>query len=161
MRDFITWFATRVIQKISRITNGDRQKAPQLDVRGAIESHPKTHDDEVWLMVLEADLARIDWSSTSHAYGPATDLPEYLRGLASANAKTQDWALEKLSWTIYHQGSVWPAAVETVRFLAELLRCPQVKRKQPVLEILRLLAGGAVGHKIMASFSKQCRRKRR
>jgi hypothetical protein len=100
-------------------------------------------EDEISQMVLGPDLDRIDWSSTSHAYGPATDVPKYLRGLASADAKTQDWALGELSWTIYHQGSVYPAAVEAVPFLAKLLRSPQIKRKGPALEILQLLAEGA------------------
>jgi hypothetical protein len=91
---------------------------------------------------LLAGLDQVDWSRTWDAYGKATQAPKHLRALASPDPAVQDKALDELSYTIYHQGSVYPAAAEAMPFLAELLRSARVPRKRPVLELVYLLACG-------------------
>lgn len=90
-----------------------------------------------------AGIDRIDWSATWDAYGPATKVPQRLRALASPDPEKQDAALDDLCYTIYHQGSVYPASAEAVPFLAEMLRSPRLRRKRPVLELVQLLARGS------------------
>lgn len=99
------------------------------------ESNPNTPP-------LLAGLDQLNWSKTWDAYGKAKKVPGHLRALASADPATQDAAFDELSYTIYHQGSVYPAATEAVPFLLEILRSPRVVRKAPVLELMELLAGG-------------------
>jgi Arc/MetJ family transcription regulator len=108
--------------------------------------------DDEHVPVLLAGLDNIDWSTTWDAYGPAIKTPGMLRALASPDAKVQQEALGDLSYTIYHQGSVYPAAVDAVPFLAELLNSPEVRHKRPVVEILILLAAGGSYAENHASF---------
>ena len=65
-------------------------------------------------------LDEIDWSSLGHAFGPAEDTPELLRRVASGDEHDAAEALGELWGTIWHQGSVYPATVPAVPFLAEI-----------------------------------------
>lgn len=64
----------------------------------------------------------IEWSTLSHAYGPATDVPDMLRALQDAD--TAEAALDELSGTVFHQGSVYTATPPTAVFLARLAADP-------------------------------------
>ncbi|MFF7987303.1 hypothetical protein ACFZDK_50935 [Streptomyces sp. NPDC007901] len=55
------------------------------------------------------------WSSFSHAYGSAEDVPDLLRALTGADA---DEALSELYGSVLHQGTVYAASAEAVPFLA-------------------------------------------
>ncbi|MFG2969638.1 hypothetical protein ACGFZS_40835 [Streptomyces sp. NPDC048288] len=55
------------------------------------------------------------WSSLSHAYGSAEDVPDLLRALAGADAEE---ALSELYGSVLHQGTVYAASAEAVPFLA-------------------------------------------
>ncbi|MGV9940488.1 hypothetical protein [Streptomyces sp. NPDC003401] len=60
------------------------------------------------------------WPELDHAYGSAEDLPALLRSLAGDDPDTADGALHELYGSILHQGTVYPATVEAVPFLARL-----------------------------------------
>jgi hypothetical protein len=59
------------------------------------------------LLMLDG-LDDIDWAAPSHAYGPATDVPDLLRALADP----EHWekALSGLYGNIFHQSTLtsWP-----------------------------------------------------
>ncbi|QES50983.1 hypothetical protein DEJ50_27245 [Streptomyces venezuelae] len=60
------------------------------------------------------------WHATSHAYGPAEDLPDLLRALASGEPDTVEAAVSELYGNVIHQGTVYAASVEAVPWLAAL-----------------------------------------
>src|SRR5436190_708226 len=62
-------------------------------------------------------LDQVDWGALDDAYGPATGAPSRIRALASANKRKRDKALEHLSYTIYHQGTIYSSSVAAVPFL--------------------------------------------
>jgi len=53
-------------------------------------------------------IEQIPWHKLSHAYGEATDIPDYLRGLASIDPRKRKRAQSALYANIYHQGSTYP-----------------------------------------------------
>ncbi|WP_031155652.1 hypothetical protein [Streptomyces xanthophaeus] len=58
------------------------------------------------------------WSSLSHAYGSAEDVPDLLRALSGADVAAADEALSELYGSVLHQGTVYAASAEAVPFLA-------------------------------------------
>ncbi|MGW0122072.1 hypothetical protein [Streptomyces sp. NPDC003327] len=58
------------------------------------------------------------WASSSHAYGSAEDVPDLLRALTGTDADAASAALSELYGSVLHQGTVYPASVEAVPFLA-------------------------------------------
>src|SRR5207248_2283185 len=86
---------------------------------------------------------RIDWAGLSHAYGPAADVPDLLRTLASDDADERREALYELYGNIWHQGTVYQATAHAVPFLVELLQSPGVQDKPEILRLLQALAGGS------------------
>ena len=82
-------------------------------------------------------LDEIDWAALEHAYGPAEDVPGLLRALASGNAEAAKAALYELWGTIWHQGSVYPATVPAVPFLARIATAGG--SASPAAEVLHLL----------------------
>lgn len=60
------------------------------------------------------------WSSLSHAYGSAEDIPDLLRALSGADVGAADEALSELYGSVLHQGTVYSASAEAVPFLAEI-----------------------------------------
>ncbi|MEV5937447.1 hypothetical protein [Streptomyces sp. NPDC051994] len=60
------------------------------------------------------------WSTFSHAYGSADDLPDLLRALVGADAAAADEALSQLYGSVLHQGTVYAASAESVPFLARI-----------------------------------------
>ncbi|MGW7454372.1 hypothetical protein [Streptomyces sp. NPDC054787] len=58
------------------------------------------------------------WTSLSHAYGCAQDIPDLLRALTGADVAAADEALSELYGSVLHQGTVYAASAETVPFLA-------------------------------------------
>ncbi len=66
------------------------------------------------------NLDGIDWAGLRHAYGSAEDTPGLLRQAASADEGAADSAVSELYGSIFHQGSVYPATVAAVPFLARI-----------------------------------------
>jgi hypothetical protein len=103
-------------------------------------------------------LDQVPWASLRHAYGPATDTPIQIRNLTSGNSQTRADAHERLSTTIYHQGSVYPAATAAIPFLVELLAAEGVPEKPALLDLLaRVAAGGGwhESHRHLKLFEKE------
>ncbi|MFJ6378529.1 hypothetical protein ACIQI7_00780 [Kitasatospora sp. NPDC092039] len=74
-------------------------------------------------MDLTTALAGLDahpWADLSHAYGPAEDLPDLLRALAEGDDGTAEEAVSELYGSILHQGTVYPASVDAVPYLARI-----------------------------------------
>jgi len=91
--------------------------------------------------VLEG-LEAINWHELEHAYGTAHDVPELLRNLASADAKSRQDALSELYSNIYHQGTVFEATVYAVPFLLELSQAEAVQDRDKILIYLAHIARG-------------------
>lgn len=87
-------------------------------------------------------LDTIDWSSMTHAHGPATDVPELLRALLSEDADVRLQACAELHETICHQGTVYSASAAAVPFLFELLTHPDVHDPGCVVSLLGNIATG-------------------
>src|SRR5688500_6475339 len=83
-----------------------------------------------------------DWASLTHAYGPATDVPDLLRALLSPDPEEREEAVYELFGNIWHQGTVYPASAAAVPFSYELLVAPGA---QPKSEIAHLIASIATG----------------
>lgn len=84
-----------------------------------------------------AGLDSIDWSKTKHAFGPATDVPNLIRSLASPEEDVRRGAWSALYANLYNQGIVYPATVAAAPFFILLLQDENVQGKD---EILRYLA---------------------
>ncbi|MEV4481863.1 hypothetical protein [Micromonospora coxensis] len=65
-------------------------------------------------------LDEIAWSELAHAYGSAHDTPGLLRQAGSKDSEVASQAISDLHGSIFHQGTVYPATVTAVPFLAEL-----------------------------------------
>lgn len=87
-------------------------------------------------------LDKIDWSTLTHAYGNAIDIPELLYGLTSDNAYIRSQMGESLSNKIKHQGSTYSASIETMPFLLQLLLHPDVDSQIPSNLLASISAGG-------------------
>jgi hypothetical protein len=64
------------------------------------------------------ELDLLDWPSLHHAYGGGRDVPAWIRLLYSDDTTAVDGALGELFNRVLHQGSVYPATVEAVPFVA-------------------------------------------
>ena len=84
----------------------------------------------------------IDWSSLTHAHGPATDVPELLRSLLSKDADVRLQACAELHEKIWHQGTVYSASAAVVPFLYDLLTHPDVPDQGCVVSLLCCIATG-------------------
>jgi tetratricopeptide (TPR) repeat protein len=85
--------------------------------------------------VLEG-LAAIDWSATSHAYGPATDVPDMIRELDSLDAAVRDQAFYRAFGNIFHQGTRYPATPIALPFVIELAAQPEPKALVQLLDLI-------------------------
>jgi hypothetical protein len=86
---------------------------------------------------------RVNWGRLTHAYGPADDVPGWLRALTARDAEARTNAIRSLHATICHQGSRYRASAPAVPFLFELLESPRTQGKEHLVE---LLVGLAIGY---------------
>jgi tetratricopeptide (TPR) repeat protein len=83
-------------------------------------------------------LEAVDWHSVQHAYGPADDVPYFLRLLLTDDEPVRASAWDHLYNSLLHQGSVYEASAYAVPFLLRLL----VAGGPPgAVEVLGFLAG--------------------
>lgn len=87
-------------------------------------------------------LDSVNWAGLIHAYGPAADVPELLRKLASRDARAREAAYKALRGNLWHQHTVYEATAFAVPFLVELLQAPDVQDKDKLLIYLYHLANG-------------------
>ncbi|MEV0408863.1 hypothetical protein [Actinoallomurus sp. NPDC050550] len=81
------------------------------------------------------ELSSVDWSALTHAYGGADDVPDLVRALYTEDEEQIEEALYELYGNVHHQGTVFPATVEAVPFLAHAALHAVLKRD----ELLMLL----------------------
>ncbi|KOX15409.1 hypothetical protein [Nocardiopsis sp. NRRL B-16309] len=72
-----------------------------------------------------------DWDRTFHAYGVSGDAPGRLSGLLADDPDTLTRSLDYLYSAMLHQGTLYPATVPTVLFVAGLLERPDTGRPHP------------------------------
>ncbi|ONI91852.1 hypothetical protein ALI22I_07210 [Saccharothrix sp. ALI-22-I] len=87
-------------------------------------------------MVLFTGLDDIDWSALEHAYGPATEVPDLLRGLVSDDPAVREWALDGMHGAVHHQESVYDSTVAAIPFLLELVGHAGLPGRADVVELL-------------------------
>ncbi|WP_267244867.1 PBS lyase [Streptomyces sp. PR69] len=83
----------------------------------------------------------VDWASLKHAYGPADDVPELLRGLASADPAEREKALDGMYGAVHHQGDVYDSTLACIPFLLELAAADAVPDRGGVIELLTSIGG--------------------
>ncbi|MGW8490143.1 HEAT repeat domain-containing protein [Streptomyces sp. NPDC055886] len=83
----------------------------------------------------------VDWASMEHAYGPADDVPELLRGLASDDPAVREAALDGMYGAVHHQGDVYACTLACIPFLFELVEDPGVQDRGGVVELLTSIGG--------------------
>ena len=93
-------------------------------------------------------LDSIPWKNYHDAYGPSAGTPANLRLLASNDPKKRAKGLDELSYTIYHQGSVYEATIHAIPFLLQMLAEPSYAGKTDVLELLRYISEGTSYHDV-------------
>lgn len=89
-----------------------------------------------------AGLDEVRWAELSHAYGEAADTPELLRQVAAPDPEVAREAVSELHGSIFHQGTVYPATVPAVSFLAGLARHAPHRRAE-LTWMLGMLADSA------------------
>ncbi|NEA58907.1 PBS lyase [Streptomyces sp. SID13666] len=89
-----------------------------------------------------AGLYEIDWAAMGHAYGSAEEVPELLRGLASADAGEREAALDAMYGAVHHQGDVYDSTLACIPFLFELVADPAVRDRGRIVLLLTSIGGG-------------------
>lgn len=89
-----------------------------------------------------AGLYEIDWAAMGHAYGSAEEVPELLRGLASADAGEREAALDAMYGAVHHQGDVYDSTLACIPFLFELVADPAVRDRGRIVVLLTSIGGG-------------------
>lgn len=84
----------------------------------------------------------VDWTGLTHAYGPAGDVPDMLRGLASGEPEQVEQAWDEVVSSLFHQGTVYPATVPAVRFLVALARAGS-SRRAAIVALVGMIADPA------------------
>jgi hypothetical protein len=89
-----------------------------------------------------AGLEGVPWAQVEHAYGPAEDVPELLRGLTGSREQ-QEHALYELHGNVWHQGTVYEATAHVVPFLARLALSEPSPLRDELLDLLADIANGS------------------
>jgi HEAT repeat protein len=74
---------------------------------------------------LMLEIENVDWSTTSHAYSVATDVPDMLRKTLSDDPQTRAQAWEYFWSSIIHQGTRYAATAQVARVLIPWLEEPE------------------------------------
>ncbi len=82
------------------------------------------------------DLQSIDWSSMNHAYGPAGDVPLWLRAMTSPDAEAREKAFDDFYGAAHHQGDVYPCTTASLPFLFEMADDPTAPDRASIVELL-------------------------
>jgi hypothetical protein len=90
---------------------------------------------------LAAALETIDWGAMRHAYGPADDVPDLLRGLLSDDAEEREIALDGFYTAVHHQGDVYDCTIACIPFLLCVVGDPAVAERDAVLALLASIGG--------------------
>jgi hypothetical protein len=86
-------------------------------------------------------LGRVAWADVSHAYGPATDVPELMLQALRGGSWT-DEAITELWGSICHQGTVYSATTASMPFVGYLARDRNLSEEQRYQFLFLLFACG-------------------
>ncbi|MFI7011288.1 HEAT repeat domain-containing protein [Streptomyces sp. NPDC050145] len=82
------------------------------------------------------DLDGVDWASMSHAYGPAVEVPDWLRAMVSPDPEVREKAFSDFSGAAHHQGDVYDCTTRSLPFLLEMAEDPATPDRGAVLELV-------------------------
>jgi hypothetical protein len=94
-------------------------------------------------MINDSDLDSIDWSSMGHAYGPAGDLPAWLRNMTSPDPEVRERAFGDFYSAAHHQGDVYPCTTASLPFLFAMADDPATPDRASVVALLVSIGGEA------------------
>ncbi|MFI8423780.1 hypothetical protein [Streptomyces sp. NPDC085479] len=89
---------------------------------------------------LLAGLDDVDWSSLSHAYRSAEDVPGHIRTLCGSDDEAREQAFRSLFGSIFHQGSRYSASPVAVPFLAKIAVAGPAAAREDAMWLLTRLA---------------------
>jgi len=81
-------------------------------------------------------LDEINWSQLHHAFGNASEVPNWIRDLLSEDKRIRENAIYKLSENLLHQGTVYEASYCALPFLIELLKSTIIPDKAEIAMLL-------------------------
>ncbi|WP_331733624.1 HEAT repeat domain-containing protein (plasmid) [Embleya sp. NBC_00888] len=90
------------------------------------------------------DLDGIAWSSMGHAYGPADDVPMWLRAMTSPDAEIRGRALDDFYGAAHHQGDVYPCTAASLPFLFDMADDPATPDRASIVALLLSIGRAAV-----------------
>ncbi|MFF3083832.1 HEAT repeat domain-containing protein [Streptomyces nojiriensis] len=90
------------------------------------------------------DLESIDWASLGHAYGPASDVPQWLRDMASSCDEVREKAFRSFYGAAHHQGDVYPCTVASLPFLFDMADSPSTPDRASVVSLIVSIGREAV-----------------
>ncbi|MBO1413106.1 HEAT repeat domain-containing protein [Streptomyces sp. FH025] len=82
------------------------------------------------------DLDSIDWASMGHAYGPAHEVPVWLRAMASTDPGVRRKGLDDFYSAAHHQGDVYPCTTASLPFLFALADDAATPDRAAIVELL-------------------------
>jgi hypothetical protein len=84
----------------------------------------------------------VEWDKLEHAYGSASDVPDFIRSLLSDDPDVRGQALWSLYGNIFHQGTRYEATPYAIPFIFELIRSPNTPEKVDLVKFTVDLALG-------------------
>jgi HEAT repeat protein len=90
---------------------------------------------------LLAGVAGVRWSRMRHAYGPATEVPGLLRGLADADPEVRETALDAFYGAVHHQGDVYGCTLAALPFLLRIATDTGRPGRAPVVTLIGSIGG--------------------
>ena len=95
--------------------------------------------------VMINDLESIDWAALGHAYGPADDVPGWLRSMVSSDPEVRKEAFRAFYGAVLHQGSVYASTVASLPFLFAMADDPETPDRGAVVALLLSIGREAIG----------------
>ncbi|WP_346533197.1 hypothetical protein [Micromonospora sp. DPT] len=84
----------------------------------------------------------VDWSSVSHAYGPATEVPGLLRAIRSGSQEVRQRAYSDLVELLVDQGAQFEASATVAPYLIEIVADPAAPDRFAACQVLATIAVG-------------------
>ncbi len=113
-----------------------------------LQEPPQMASDALASSLVLEGLDDVAWSKLDHAFGPADDVPDLLRALASADEASRARAQFELYGTLWHQGTVYQATQRAIPYLVESLESAEHVDRPWVLVYLAALAHGNSHHEV-------------
>ena len=89
-------------------------------------------------------LAEIDWSTMSHAYGTAEEVPDLLVAMASDDKEARDKAFSRFYGAVHHQGDVYACTMAAVPFLVELAEAEHSPARAAYVRLLASISAACL-----------------